>query len=467
MASELTASRALASFAAELQWEALAPEVRHEACRAILNYFGTALAGRNDEAVRITRQTLGPFCADTGCTVIGEAQGADLLHAAMFNAMSANVFDFDDTHFPTIIHPTAPVAAALFALAQVREVSGPALLTAFVAGVEVECRIGNAVSPWHYARGWHISSTCGVFGAAVAAGRLLGLDEQQMLWALGTAASMSGGLVENLGHMAKIVGVGNSAANGLLAAMLAARGLKGPEQPLEGARGFLSVMGQDAEVSCLTAGLGEGWQLLRVAYKPYPCGVVLNPVIEACLALYHEAGVRLAEVEEVRLTGHPLLQQRTDRPWPATGLEAQVSAQHAVATVLTSGRAGLDEFSDRSLRAVAGRLARALSFQNDGSYGVEAAQVFVRLRDGATLSRKVEMARGSLGRPLTDAELEEKLRTLCLWGGSACDPEPLVRAVWSLPEACQAGNVMASAAAAGIAAERNGSNEVFNIRSEL
>jgi len=316
-----------------------------------------------------------------------------------------------------------------------------------VLGVEIECRLGNAVSPGHYQRGWHITSTCGVFGAAAASARALGLDELRTLWALGNASAQSCGLVETLGSMAKSIGVGNAASNGLLSALLAARGFEGPARPIEGPLGFLKVMGDHADAESLVQGLGERWELLNNTYKPYPCGVVLNPVIEACLALYRESGVRLEDVEQVVLTGHPLLRQRTDRPQPGAGREAQVSAQHAVAVVLARGKAGLDEFSDAcvaqgDLKKLSGRI----SFVDDENCGVESASVALHLRDGSRHSRHVVAARGSLAAPLTDAELEHKLRELCTWGGSGCDAGPLIDALWSIDATDNAGSVMPLAA---------------------
>jgi 2-methylcitrate dehydratase PrpD len=452
MAGELKAhasgaSAELSRFAVDARWEDIPAEVLHEAKRSLVNFFATSLAGCRDPALLAASAVFSQFRSGQDCTVIGHAQRTDMLHAASLNAMSANVFDYDDTHIPTIIHPTAPVAPAVFALAQARKVCGKDLLAAFAVGVEVECRLGNAVSPWHYERGWHITSTCGVFGAAVAAGRLLGLDATRMLWALGNASAQSSGLVQTLGSMAKSIGVGNSASNGLLSALLAAQGFEGPAFPVEGPRGFLKVMGDKVDEQDLVEGLGTRWELTNNTYKPYPCGVVLNPVIEACLAMHHEEGVRLADVERVELTGHPLLRQRTDRPKPASGREAQVSAQHAMAMALARGKAGLDEFSDACVALPeAGTLATGTTFSDDDSYGVEAALVTLRMRDGATVSRRIADARGSLGAPLTDADLEAKLSTLCQWGGSGCNPAPLVDAVWSLDDSADAGSLMPLAA---------------------
>lgn len=440
-------SAALAGFACGARWEDLPLPVRHETKRALINFFATALAGCRDPALEAASTVFGRFRSAQDCTVIGRAARVDALHAASLNAMSGNVFDYDDTHMPTIIHPTAPVAPALFALAQTRRVTGSELLLSLALGMEIECRLGVAVSPWHYQRGWHITSTCGIFGAAVATGKVLGLDEERMRWALGNASAQSSGLVETLGSMAKSIGVGNAASNGLLSALLAEQGLEGPALPLEGPRGFLKVMGESADLASVTRGLGEHWELMNNTYKPYPCGVVLNPVIEACLALCKEEEIALPNVDRVELTGHPLLRQRTDRPAPRSGREAQVSAQHAVAVALSRGRAGLDEFSDSSVSVVgSGELASRLTFVDDPSYSVESATVTLQLRDGRKLSRHVEAARGSSAMPLADADLEHKLRELCAWGGSGCEPQPLIDALWALDECEDAGALVALAA---------------------
>ena len=166
------------------------------------------------------------------------------MSAAFLNAAGANVFDYCDTHLPTVVHPTAPLAPALLALAELRRVTGPELLLAFVLGFEIECRVGAAVSPGHYPKGWHITSTCGVFGAAAGAAKLLGLKENQVVWALGNASTQSAGLCECLGWPAKSVSVGNAARNGLFSALLAEKGFSGPAEPIAGAQGFLAAMGE-------------------------------------------------------------------------------------------------------------------------------------------------------------------------------------------------------------------------------
>lgn len=437
------ATRLLSEFAECITWADIPSDVRHEAKRALVNYFAVALAGCNDPDVSRALNVFRHFSAGEHAHIIGRAESLDILNAASLNAMSANVFDFDDTHIPTIIHPTAPVAAALFALAETHALSGEQFLLAFVLGVEVECRLGMAISPGHYQRGWHITSTCCVFGAAVAVGKVLGLNARQLAWALGNASAQASGLVETLGSAAKSIGVGNAARNGLLSALLAQEGFNGPELPLEGSRGFLNVMGDNPDYGQITQGLGERWALNANTYKPYPCGVVLNPVIEACLALSGDPACVLQDIVRIELTGHPLLRQRTDRPAIELGRESQVSAQHAVAVALSRGRAGLAEFSDAAVADISLRaLYPLLHFIDDDSYAVESSQVRLHLRSGATLGRTIEVSLGSLGAPLSDEALENKLRELADYGGSTCLPQPLIDALWSLERADDASAIM-------------------------
>jgi 2-methylcitrate dehydratase PrpD len=442
-------TRALAQATLAWRWEDLPEAVRHEARRCLVNFFACALAGWRDPAVAVASRVFARIGTPGDATVIGSGGTASALHAASLNAMAANVFDFDDTHLPTIAHPTAPVAPVALALAQQRAMTGVALLEAVITGIELQCRIALAVSPGHYARGWHITSTCGVFGSAAAAARLLGLDATQTAWAFGNAASQAGGLVEALGTMSKSIGVGNAASNGLLSALLAQEGFSGPAAPIEGVRGFVPVFGPEVHWDALTKGLGEHWEILANTYKPYPCGIVLNPVIEACLALRPAVVDDLTQIERVELRAHPLLRQRTDRPGVTTGKASQVSAQHAVAVSLTRGRAGLDEFSDAAVaQASLQALGSRLVFVEDASLGVEAAEVTLVMAHGRRVRHAVAAAHGSLASPLTDHELNDKCRELARHGGSGVAVEPLLEALWTLDRSRDAAHVMRLAAGA-------------------
>ncbi len=446
----LSVSGILARFLAESRWEEVPTDVRHEAKRSLLNFFAAALGGCRDEAVELALKLLADFSGPPVAAIIGRAERADPLTAAFLNAASANVFDFDDTHVPTVIHPTAPVAPVLFALAERRRISGQALLHAFVLGVETECRIGNSVSPSHYRRGWHITATCGVFGAAAAAGKVLNLDRRHMLWALGNASAQSAGLIETLGSMAKSIGVGNSARNGLVAALLAESGFMGPDQPIEGPRGFTQVMSDERDLSCITDGLGTSWELLRNTYKPYPCGVVLNPVIDGCLDLYRQHNLSSARIRRIVVTGHPLLRERTDRPAVATGREAQVSVQHSVAVALLQGAAGVAQFTDAAVRVPAVQeLRQKVTVEDDADFPVGAARVTIENSDGSILLAQVEHARGSIQRPMTDSEIETKLIALAGYGCPGFETTALIDAIWSIERSDDARKIidMASFAA--------------------
>lgn len=377
-AAGLTAT--LARFLAESRWEDIPAAIRQEATRGILNSAGCILAGRSEPEIQLLRKT---FPQDD----------------ALVDAAAATAHDYDDTHLRTVIHATPPVAAAVFALSKQRTVSGPEFMHAFILGVETTCRMGNAVMPGHYERGWHITSTCGVFGAAAAASKILKLNTSQTVFALGIAATQAAGLVEVLGSMARVLNAGFAARNGLNAALLAADGFKGPAQPIEGLRGFINVFGGNKDLASLTEGLGQRWELTNVVYKPYPCGVVLHALIDGCLE--HREKLRNAEKLVVFL--HPLAIERADRPEPRNAIEARLSVQHAVAVALLHGRAGLAEFSDAAavdpaVTAFRGRV----SVISDDRLNKMAAII----TGGRTTVRVLE------SKPMDDSMLEAKFREL-------------------------------------------------------
>jgi 2-methylcitrate dehydratase PrpD len=328
-------TRDLADFIAGSRWQDIPPEVRREGVRGLLNYIGCALGGCGDEAIGLAIRVLSPSFGAPQAGLIGRTERCDVLNAAFLNAASANVLEYDDTHLATVMHPAAPVAPGLFALAEARGASGLELVHAFILGVEAGCRIGTAVMPHHYRRGAHITATCGIFGAAAAAGKLLRLDAMRMNWALGHAATQSAGLVESLGSMSKSIGVGNSARNGLAGALFAEAGFTAAESAIEGRYGFAAVASDTVDLGKITDGLGERWEILANAYKPYPCGVVLFPVIDACLELRKR--LEVSRIARVVVRGHPLLRERTDRPDVGDGRSAKVSLQHTVAVALLQG----------------------------------------------------------------------------------------------------------------------------------
>ena len=421
----------LARFIVETRWEDIPQQARHEAKRALLNFFAVAIAGCRTEPVELALRTLHEFSGGKQVTVVGRSERIDALSAAFLNAAGANVFDYCDTHLPTVVHPTSPLAPALLSLAELRRITGPELLAAFVLGFEIECRVGAAVSPGHYPKGWHITSTCGVFGAAAGAGKLLGLGAEQMVWALGNAATQSAGLCECLGWPAKSVSVGNAARNGLFSALLAEKGFAGPAEPIAGAQGWLAVMDEPVNWSALTDGLGKTWEVTNNSIKPYPSGFVIHPLLD-CALDWRRAHPK-AEVERIAVRGNPLLLQRTDRPNVATGREAQVSLQHAVAAALVQGRVGLEQFTDACVNDPAVRAMRKrIEVASDPGISTIAVEMDFFTADGKKQSVSTKAARGSAANPLKDKEIEEKLRNEAASWQRDHDIQPLIDAVWAL-----------------------------------
>ncbi|HTZ78136.1 MAG TPA: MmgE/PrpD family protein [Stellaceae bacterium] len=424
----------LARFVARSRWEEIDPALRHEAKRSLLNFIGTAIGSARDPAIEDLVAVLAPF-AGGGSTVLGRRERPDAMTAAFVNAVAGNLLDYDDTHLPTVIHPTACVAPPLLALAEARALPGAAVLHAFILGVEVECRLGNAVSPSHYARGWHITTTCGVFGAAAACGKLLGLPAERIWAALGIAASQSSGLVENLAHGAKNVAVGNAARNGLLAALMAERGYTAAPASIEGRLGWASATGDRLALDAITGGLGERWELRLNSYKPYPCGIVFHAVIDACLDLRERLRLTPDAIAAVTVRGSQLLLDRGDRI-VENERDARISIHHSAAVALARGSAGVAEFT---AAAVADPLLCALRAkvraELDATMPAGAAAVTVETTDGRRETARVDHARGSAEHPLGDPDLEAKFRENSEIAGATALADERIAELWAIAEA--------------------------------
>ncbi len=420
------AGERLGQFVAASQWEALPHAVRHEGKRSLLNFIGCAIGVAHAAPIEMALRVLLPLSGENRVAVLGRAEKLDPLGAAFVNAIGGNLLDYDDTHLRTVIHPSAPVAPATLALAEQRGLSGAAMLHASILGCEVECRIGNAVSPGHYARGWHITSTCGVFGSAAASAKLLGLDATQTWHALGLAASQSAGIIENLPSAAKNVSVGNAARNGLFAALLAEQGYTAAPAAIEGVLGWARAMGDEPAVPEITGDLGERWELLSNTYKPYPCGIVMHSVVDACLSLRQQ--VEPDDIAEIVVSGDQLLLDRGDRI-VVNDRDARVSIHHCAAVAMLFGAAGLQEFSREMVHIPAVVALRARTkVRLDATSPRGAATASVRTHDGRQLEATVLHAKGSTERPLSDREIEVKVRELA----PLASIDALFAAVWQL-----------------------------------
>jgi|SRR5579875_1904365 len=407
----MSETRQLADFLVTLQPDQVPGDVKHEALRSLLNFLGCAVGAAHGDAVDAAIEALGPYSGPPTAAVLGRSERFDPLLASILNGISSHLEDFDDTIAKNFIHPTSPVAAALFAYASSAPVSGQALVHAFVLGVEAESRVGNAVYPWHYDAGWHITGTAGVFGAAAAIGRLLGLSAPQMVWAIGLAATQASGVREMFGSMAKSFHPGHAARNGYSAALMAQAGFTAGQFGIEGPRGFARVTSSQCDLSKITEGLGTHFELKDNTYKPFPCGIVIHPAIDAAIQIHRAHKPDPGAIRSVALRVHPIVLDLCNKKQISTGLEGKFSVYHATACGLVRGKAGVAEFTDEVVNDPAIRRVRDLVVATaDQGLLDDAVVAEVTMASGERITKHVEHALGNVLRPMTDGELEEKFR---------------------------------------------------------
>lgn len=386
-------------------------EVGYAARRSLFNVLGTTIGAARTPAVEALFATAREQGGEGAVVVPGRDETLDSHWGALAVGTAGHLDDFDDTHLETVIHPAASTLATVLALQPEIEVDGDRYLRAFAIGCEFQLRIGGAISPNHYDRGWHITGTCGVFGAVVTAALLFDLPADRLEHGLALAATMIVGHREGFGSMTKPFHPGKAAANGVLAARLARAGATAFPDPL-GEKGMLSILSDGVERRWLTAGWDRDWELEKNTFKPYPCGIVAHPAIDAAT----EASARVADpaaIIEVEIVCHPLVPELMGRRQPADGLQARFSVHHAAAVALIDGRVGLEQFADeRAVAPEVERLRGLITLVPTAGCARDEATIRV-VRDGTEpVSVHIEHARGSHDRPLTDEELFEKVDRL-------------------------------------------------------
>ena len=406
--------------------------VDHEAHRTFLNWLGCAVGAAQHESAAASLAAVQMLQPAPQSTVLGRSERVDMAGAALINGITSHTFDFDDTHLKTIIHPAGPVASALLALAEVTGASGRALIDALVLGIDVSCRVGNVMYPDHYDRGWHITGSTGTVGAAAACARLLGLNADQTQMAIGIAASQPVGMREQFGTMTKPFHPGGAARAGLMSALLASKGFTASKKALEAPRGMIQTISAKCDWREATDELGERFEISFNSYKPFACGIVIHPSIDACTRL-REQGVTAEDVERIELRVHSLVLELTGKKEPADGLQAKFSVYHGCAAGLIFGRAGETEYDD----AVVNRedmvaLRRKVVATVDNAVNEESADVTAVLKDGRQVHVFVEHAIGSLKRPMSDAQLEAKFHNLCDPVLGAAATQRLIDAAWDV-----------------------------------
>jgi 2-methylcitrate dehydratase PrpD len=345
--------REIAAAILDTEFRALPEQAVQTAKEGILDTIGVTLAGALSADAGPLSRTILNTAGDGRSLIFGHSRRTDALSAALINGMAAHVLDFDDCSNTMGGHPSAPVVPAIWALAEETGKDGEAFLTAYVAGVECESKIGRAVNFHHYEKGWHPTATLGTFGSAAACGHLLGLDAERLANALAIAASMASGLKANFGTMTKPFHVGHAARNGLLAAMLARNGMNANPAALEDSQGFFLVYNGPGTFAAdrILQEWGKPLDLVEpgIAFKRHPCCGSTHPAVDAMLELRSRYNLRPESVALVESWTHPRRLKHTNRPNPQNGLDGKFSVQYVLARALAEGIVSLDHFSDEAV----------------------------------------------------------------------------------------------------------------------
>ena len=405
-------TRRLARFFAEARYADLPADAVAAARRGVLDWLGCALAGSHHPTLDILLAVASEFNGQTQTTVLGRQCRIGLLEAALVNGQAGHVLDYDDTHMAgVVLHASSPVLAALFAMCESPTspvVSGVDLITAYAIGFEAGVRIGQA-SPGHHKGGWHLTGTLGTLAASAAAGKLLGLDEQQMIYALGIGGTQAAGMQQNRGTMCKSFHAGRAASSGVLSARLAQKNFNSAEDIVEGKRGFCRTFSDVAAPELALHELGTRWEIVRNGLKPYACGVVLHPAIDALVAIRSSTGFDSSAIDEVSLRVHPLVMSITGLPNPDTGLKSKFSIYHSAAVALLDGAAGVAQYSDgRAGAAEVVALRQKIVVTADESLRTDEAHARVVTRGGPVFEKHVPHASGTEANPMLDAAVRAK-----------------------------------------------------------
>ncbi|HEX4555430.1 MAG TPA: MmgE/PrpD family protein [Xanthobacteraceae bacterium] len=403
-----TLTKALCAHLAAARPDDLSAAALHAARRGVLDWIGCALAGSPHQTISRLVAVLGETGGRPQATVLGRRLKLGLLDAPLANGQMGHLLDFDDTHMGgVVLHTSSPVLAALFALAERAPVSGADLMLAYAVGFEAGVRAGRT-APGHHKGGWHLTGTLGSIAAGAAAGKLLGLDTQRLAYAIGIAATQAAGMQQNRGTMCKSFHAGKAAANGMLAALLAERGFDSSQEIIEGERGFCRIYSDVAAPGQLTAGLDGRWLIETNGHKPYACGVVLHPLIDAVIAIRNRERIDPAAVSAISLRVHPLVLSITGVVEPSSGLQSKFSTRHSAAVALADGAAGIAQYSDaRAVDPAVAALRRKVEAVADESLRRDEAHAAI-VAGGVRHEAHVAHASGTADNPMGDAAIEAK-----------------------------------------------------------
>jgi 2-methylcitrate dehydratase PrpD len=440
----------IARYVSRLRPRDLPADVVRRALAFVLDGLGVALAGQREEGTRIILNYARRLGGPAQAPVFGTRYKLPLPHAALVNGVSAHAMDYDDTQLSTsknavyglLTHPTTPVLNAALAAAARQRIGGAELLLAYVAGVEVECRIADAIDPRHYQSGFHSTATIGGLGAAMAVGKILKLREDELLRALAIAASMASGLRENFGTMTKPLHAGRAAENGVTAALLARAGHTAAVNILEAPRGFFNAMAGGFAESKITGRLGRPYFMQEpgISIKPYPSGSLSHPAQDLILKLVMEHDLRPEQVESVEVGTNSNVPNALIYPMPKTALEGKFSIPFCMAIAILERRAGIAQFVDEKVRRpkVVALMKRVRLYVDDEmeklGYDQVRSKIRIKLSDGRTIEGRADVARGHPQNPMSWQEVSEKFFDCAAPALPRGQAESVVRLVERLPQ---------------------------------
>jgi 2-methylcitrate dehydratase PrpD len=403
-----TLTKTLCGYLAAAQFGDLSVKAISEAKRGVLDWIGCAHAGSGHKTITTLLSVLQDISGKPQATVFGRGLRLGLLEAPLANGQMGHVLDYDDTHMGgVVLHTSSPVLAALFALAERSPVSGADFMLAYAVGFEAGVRSGRT-APGHHKGGWHLTGTLGTIAAGAACGKLLKLDRQRLTYAIGIAATQAAGMQQNRGTMGKSFHAGKAASNGVLSALLAERGFDSTQEIIEGKRGFSRIYSDVADPDQLTAGLGEGWLIESNGHKPYACGVVLHPLIDAVITLRNRDAIDPASVSEISLRVNPLVLSITGVVEPSTGLQSKFSTVHSAAVALIDGAAGVAQYADaKAADPLVAALRRKVKAIADDTLRKDEAYAAI-VTGGERHEVHIAHASGTLDNPMSDEAIDAK-----------------------------------------------------------
>ena len=434
----------LARFVAETPAARIPDAVLHQGKRCVINTIAVALHATQDPALKMMLNVLAAEGGAKRASVLGGTFKTSLQNAALANGLLVHLDDFDDTFFPTVLHPSAPTIPAALALAEQVCASGQDFLVASILGLETTCRVALAIQGMRHGAVWHMTGTAGVFGGAAAVGRLLGLDTETMARALSLAGTQACGLRETFGTMTKAFHPARAAQSGVLAALLAQQGFTSASTIIEGQHGFIAAFApRDGDAACITDGLLERWEVMNNAPKPYASAILSHPLIDAMLAFRRKPGVSPDQVASIRGRVNPLTIKLESRPEPRTGLEGRLSFQHAMTMALVDGVCYPAQFTDaRVLDPVVTALRSKIKVEADASIAQDQCELTLTLSDGRSYTERVMHATGSPDNPVSDAQLDRKFRALAGSVLPKARVKRLLATLWQLERVADVGEII-------------------------